>query len=147
MVDDVYMWIRAWHIIAVIAWLAGLLYLPRLFVYHSVAKKNSTESNTFQVMERRLLIFIMHPAMLMSLILGAILLGESNIVDWEKDIWIYCKLFFVGILVVIHIFLARCRREFELGQNKLSPKFFKIINEIPTISLIAIIIFVVLKPF
>ena len=147
MVDDFYMWIRAWHIIAVIAWLAGLLYLPRLFVYHSRAESNSTVSETFVIMERRLLVFIMHPAMLASLILGGILLAEPGVVDWEEDVWIYCKLFFVGLLIIIHIFLAHCRKKFELGENKLSPKFYKIVNEVPTISLIAIIIFVVLKPF
>ncbi len=147
MVDDFYMWIRAWHIIAVVAWFAGLLYLPRLFVYHSIAEKNSKESDTFQIMERRLLIFIMNPAMLVSLILGGILLMESGVVDWKEDMWIYCKLFFVGVLILVHMFLIRWRKNFELGENKLSPKFFKIVNEVPTVSLIAIIIFVVLKPF
>ena len=147
MVDDFYMWIRAWHIIAVVAWFAGLLYLPRLFVYHSEAEKNSKESSTFKIMERRLLVFIMHPAMLLSLILGGILLTEPGVVDWEEDVWIYCKLFFVGILIVVHVLLTRWKRKFEMGKNVLSPRFFKIVNEVPTISLIAIVIFVVLKPF
>ena len=147
MADDIYVWIKAFHIIAVVAWMAGLLYLPRLFVYHCAAEHGSVQAQTFITMERRLLRAIMNLAMLVSLVLGAILLAQPGMVDWAGDIWIYLKLAFVAVLVVMHGLLARWRKAFEAGENRRDARFFRRINEVPTLALIAIVIFVVVKPF
>mgnify|MGYP003952371659 CR=1 FL=1 len=147
MADDFYTWIKAFHIIAVVAWMAGMLYLPRLFVYHCAAEHGSQQAETFIIMERRLLRGIINPAMVISLILGAILLTQPGMVDWAGDIWIYLKLAFVFVLVTLHGFLARWRKAFEAGENRHDARFFRRINEVPTLALIAIVIFVVVKPF
>ena len=107
MADDIYVWLKALHIISVVAWMAGLLYLPRLFVYHCAAEPGSQEAKTFEVMERRLLRAIMTPAMILSLGFGGALLSQPGVVDWSGDIWIYLKLGFTGLLVVLHVSSAR----------------------------------------
>ena len=147
MADDIYSWVRALHIIAVVAWMAGQLYLPRLFVYHCGVPHSSPQADIFTVMERRLLRVIMNPAMVLSLVSGAILLAAPGAVDWSGDIWIYLKLAFVALLVVMHGLMARWRRAFEAGENRHGARFFRRINEVPTLTLIAIVIFVVVKPF
>jgi putative membrane protein len=147
MADDIFVWIKAFHIIAVVAWMAGMLYLPRLFIYHCAAETGSPQAETFIVMERRLLRAIINPAMIVSLVLGAILLSEPGMIDWAGDIWIYLKLAFVAVLVILHGFLARWRKAFEAGENRHDTRFFRRINEVPTVALIAIVIFVVVKPF
>jgi putative membrane protein len=147
MAGDFYVWIKALHIIAVVAWMAGLLYLPRLYVYHCGVAVDSPQAETFKIMERRLLRAIMHPAMLVSLVLGAVLLAAPGAVDWADDIWVYAKLAFVALLVVLHALLARWRRAFEAGENRHDARFFRRVNELPTVALIAIVIFVVVKPF
>ena len=147
MADDFYVWIKAFHIITVVAWMAGMLYLPRLFVYHCGVDPASPQAHTFIIMERRLLRAIINPAMIVSLVLGAILLTEAGVVDWVSDIWIYLKLAFVFVLVTVHGFLARWRKAFEVGENRHDARFFKRVNEVPTLALIAIVIFVVVKPF
>ena len=147
MAGDLFVWLKALHIIAVVAWMAGLLYLPRLFVYHCDAEPGSKQAQTFEIMERRLLRYIMNPAMILSLALGGALLSESGRVDWSSDIWIYLKLAFVTLLFILHHFLARWRRDFAAGRNRHNARFYKRINEVPTLALIAIVIFVVVKPF
>jgi len=147
MAGDIYIWLKALHIISVVAWLAGLLYLPRLFVYHCAAEPGSQQAKTFEIMERRLLRGIMNPAMILSLAFGGALLSQSDVVDWSGDIWIYLKLVFVALLVVLHHFLARWRIAFAAGNNRFDARFYKRVNEVPTLALIAIVIFVVVKPF
>jgi len=147
MADDIYSWLKALHIIAVVAWMAGLLYLPRLFIYHCDAPAGTAQDETFRVMERRLLRAIMNPAMVLSLVFGVILLSEPGRIDWAGDIWIYLKLAFVALLLVMHGLMARWRRAFEAGENRHDMRFFRRINEVPTLALIAIVIFVVVKPF
>ncbi len=147
MAGDIYIWLKALHIIAVVAWMAGLLYLPRLFVYHCAAEPGSQQAKTFEIMERRLLRAIMNPAMILSLAFGGVLLSQPDVVDWSGDIWIYLKLVFVALLVVLHHFLARWRIAFAVGNNRFDARFYKRVNEVPTLALIAIVIFVVVKPF
>ena len=147
MVDDIYSWFKVIHVIAFIAWMAGLLYLPRLFVYHSSVADDSAESKLFLVMERRLMRAIMHPAMIVTLITGGLLLSESQRIDWESDIWIYLKLICVLALVVAHFFMLRCYYAFVRRKNAYKTRFFRIFNEVPTILMIAIVILVVVKPF
>ena len=147
MADDIFVWIKAFHIVAVVAWMAGTLYLPRLFIYHCAAETGSPQAETFIVMERRLLRAIINPAMIVSLVLGAILLSEPGMIDWAGDIWIYLKLAFVAVLVILHGFLARWRKAFEAGENRHDARFFRWINEVPTVAMIAIVIFAVVKPF
>ena len=145
---NTYLLFKSIHLIAVISWMAGLLYLPRIFVYHSEAvRDNKSEDlmSTFKVMERRLFIYIMNPAMIVSWIFGILLIyaiGMGNL----SFLWVQLKLFFVLILSIYHFFLLQCLRKFEANNNIHSPKFYRIINEIPTVLLIAIILIVVFKP-
>ena len=136
------------HLIAVIAWVAGLLYLPRILVYHSEAVANNKSEelvSTFKVMERRLFIYIMNPAMITSWILGVLLIQTIGI-DNFGSLWLQLKLLFVVILTIYHFFLFQCLRKFAENNNSFSPKFYRIINEIPTVLLIGIILIVVFKP-
>ena len=147
MAGDIYVWLKALHFIAVVAWMAGLLYLPRLFVYHCAAEPGSKQAETFEIMERRLLRAIMNPAMGLSLVFGGALLSQSGVVDWAGDIWIYVKLAFVVLLLVLHHLMARWRRDLAAGKNRHDVRFYKRMNEVPTLALIVIVIFVVVKPF
>lgn len=142
--SDLYLWIKALHIVAVIAWMAGILYLPRLFVYHCAAAPGSDQSETFKVMERRLLRAIMNPAMVIVWITGPILvyLGEF----WGEP-WFWAKFAFVCIITALHHAFGRHRKAFEAGRNTRSERYYRIVNEVPTVSMIAIVIFVVIKPF
>ena len=139
-------YIKAFHIIAVIAWMAGLLYLPRLFVYHASAKPGSEQSETFKVMERRLLRAITTPAMLAAWIFGLIL-AFSPLIDWSRDIWFHVKLALVLVLSAFHGLLAKWTKDFTLDRNTRSPRFYRIVNEVPTLLMIAIVILVVVRPF
>ncbi|HEY3917471.1 MAG TPA: protoporphyrinogen oxidase HemJ [Stellaceae bacterium] len=141
-----YPWIKALHIISVVAWMAGLLYLPRLFVYHASTTPGSEASATFKVMERRLLRGIMHPAMIATLIFGALLAGMPGVVDWHAG-WIYAKLALVVALLAMHYACMRWQRDFAADRNRRGARFYRIINEVPTLILIAIVILVVVKPF
>jgi protoporphyrinogen IX oxidase len=141
-----YPWVKSAHILAVIAWMAGLLYLPRLFVYHAMAMAGSDQSETFKVMERRLLRGIMNPAMLAALGFGLLLAGIPGLVDWHRG-WIWAKLALVAGLVAYHGALGYWRRAFAEDRNRHSPRFFRIVNELPTLVLIAIVVLVVVKPF
>lgn len=139
-----YLWLKALHIIAVIAWMAGMLYLPRLFVYHAMAKPQSEVSETLKRMERRLFNFIMMPAMLITWIVGIFLLLEGQ---WLGAGWFHAKFVAVLAMTVLHGLFARWVNEFQADRNKHSDKFYRIINEIPTALLIVIVILVVVKPF
>jgi protoporphyrinogen IX oxidase len=141
-----YPWTKSAHIVAVVAWMAGLLYLPRLFVYHAMAPADSDRSQTFMIMERRLLRGIMTPAMLATLAFGLVLAATPGIVDWHRG-WIWAKLGLVAILLVYHALLARWLQDFAAGRNRHSPRFFRIVNELPTVVLIGIVVLVVVKPF
>ena len=129
-----------------VAWMAGLLYLPRLYVYHSMAPVESDLSETFKVMERRLLRGIMTPAMLATWGFGLFLAGIPGVVDWRMG-WIWAKVALVGALTLFHFALARWRDKFSTDQNCHSTRFFRLVNELPTLALIAIVILVVVKPF
>jgi protoporphyrinogen IX oxidase len=139
-------YIKAFHIIAIIAWMAGLLYLPRLFVYHATSKVGSEQSETFKVMERRLLRYITTPAMLASWLLGLIL-AFSGQIDWSRDGWFYAKLILVLALSAYSGLLAAWTKEFALDRNTRSARFYRIANEIPTVLMILIVILVVVRPF
>ena len=141
-----YPWLKALHIIAVIAWMAGLLYLPRLFVYHAEAPAGSNRAATFEIMERRLMRGIMMPALFMTYLFGIALLATPGIVDWRQG-WIWAKLALVLLLTVFHGFLERWRRDFAAGRNAYRARFYRIVNELPTLAMIAIVILVVVKPF
>ena len=145
---NTYLLFKSIHLIAVISWLAGLLYLPRIFVYHSGAVKNNKSEDlifTFKIMERRLFVYIMNPAMIVSWIFGILLIHTIG-VDNLSSIWLQLKLLFVVILTIYHFFLFRCLRKFDENKNLFTSRFYRIINEIPTVLLIGIVLVVVLKP-
>lgn len=142
--EDAYLWIKSGHIISIIAWMAGLLYLPRLFIYHCGTSPGSEASEIFKVMERRLLWAIMNPAMVSSLLFGGLLLVDSS-TDWSAA-WLQVKLLCVAGLVAIHMMMGRWRVAFEADSNTKSGNFFRIANEVPTILMIIIVLVVVLKP-
>jgi putative membrane protein len=139
-----YLWLKAFHVIAVIAWMAGMLYLPRLFVYHCEAEIGSKQSETFKVMERRLLRAIMNPAMAATWVLGLWLAWEGG---FFRSGWLQGKLLLVLILSGMHGLLSRCVREFAEDRNVHSQKFYRIVNEVPAVLMIGIVILVVVKPF
>jgi len=143
---SLYLWIKAFHIIAVISWMAGLLYLPRLFVYHSAVDAYSDQSETFKTMERRLLRVIMNPAMVISLVLGLILIANSY-PEITFDGWFHIKMLGVIGLIVVHMKLAKIRKNFELNINKHSHKYFRYLNEIPTVLMVIVVIMVIVRPF
>jgi protoporphyrinogen IX oxidase len=139
-----YEWLKAFHVIAIIAWMAGMLYLPRLFVYHCEAEPGSRQSETFKVMERRLLKAIINPAMIVSWGLGLWLAWTGG---WYASYWLQAKVVLALALSALHGFFVRWVRDFAADQNRHSQKFYRIINEVPTILMIAIVILVVVKPF
>jgi putative membrane protein len=140
----IYLWIKAFHVIAVISWMAGMLYLPRLFVYHCAAEPGSRQSETFKVMERRLLKAIINPAMVVTWVLGLWLAWQGG---WFASGWLHAKIALVILMSAVHGFLALCVREFGADQNRRSSKFYRFLNEVPTVLLIVIVILVVVKPF
>ena len=145
---NTYLLFKSIHLIAVISWMAGLLYLPRIFVYHSDAVKNNKSEDlisTFKVMEKRLFIYIMNPAMLASWIFGVLLIhtiGIENVIF----LWLQLKFLFVVILTIYHLFLFQCLRKFAENNNSFTSRFYRIINEIPTVLLIGIVLVIVFKP-
>lgn len=147
---DLYEWVKVIHIVAVISWMAGMLYLPRLFVYHSQAEIGSDKSETFKIMERKLLKLIINPAMIVAWICGLamaywiVMRTES----WaDVPIWLYCKLAAVFLLSGIHGNFSKWQREFEADKNTRSEKFYRIVNEIPAVLMVIIVILVIIKPF
>jgi putative membrane protein len=139
-------YIKAFHVIAIIAWMAGLLYLPRLFVYHALSKVGSEQSETFKVMERRLLRFITTPAMAASWLFGLIL-AFSGAIDWSRDGWFHLKLILVLALSAYHGLLVVWTKDFAMDRNTRSARFYRIANEIPTVLMILIVILVVVRHF
>ena len=144
MYEWIYLWIKALHVIAVIAWMAGMLYLPRLFVYHCVAEVGSKQSETFKIMERRLLKAIINPAMIVTWLAGLYLAWSGG---WFAAGWFHGKLLLVLLMSGVHGFFVRWVKDFAADRNTKSQKFYRIINEIPTVLMIGIVILVIVKPF
>ena len=142
--SGLYLWLKAFHIMAVIAWMAGMLYLPRLFVYHCEAEPGSKQSETFKVMERRLLRAIINPAMVATWVLGLWLAWDGG---FFRSGWLHGKLLLVLILSGIHGVLTTCVREFAEDRNVRSQKFYRILNEVPAVLMVGIVILVAVKPF
>ena len=139
-----YEWFKAAHIISVIAWMAGMLYLPRLMVYHCDAEKGSRQSETFKVMEYRLLHYITSPAMVLVWIFG---LYMAIAAPWYDELWLQLKFALVVVMSGLHGFLAARVRDFAMDRNRYSQKFYRIINEVPAVLIVLIVILVVIKPF
>jgi len=139
-----YDWLKAFHVIAVIAWMAGMLYLPRLFVYHCSAPVGSAQSETFKTMERRLLRAIINPAMIATWVFGLSLVWVGG---WAYATWFQVKFALVIVMSGVHGMLSRYVRDFAADRNRHSERFYRIINEVPTILMIAIVLLVVIKPF
>ena len=140
-----YLLLKSLHLIAVISWMAGLLYLPRIFVYHVENLKVQNISSIFKTMERKLYFYIMMPAMILTWILGLILISNLGF-EVFSTLWIKLKLLLVILLTLYHFYLAKLLNDFKLDQNIKSSKFFRVINEVPTIMLILIVFVVVFKP-
>jgi putative membrane protein len=143
---DFYNFVKALHVIAVIAWMAGMLYLPRLYVYHVGATRGSELSETLKIMENRLLRFIINPAMIATWILGLILIFAFDVIDLRTSPWLHVKLTAVVLLSVVHGLLAKWRKDFAADRNTRSARFYRLINEVPTVLLIVIVFMVVMKP-
>jgi putative membrane protein len=139
-----YLWLKALHVVAIIAWMAGLLYLPRLFVYHCAAEAGSVQSETFKVMERRLLKAIMNPAMIAAWVLGLALVWQGG---WLTSGWLHAKLALVLGLSAVHGMLAKQVKIFAADRNARPARYFRILNEVPTLLMIGIVILVIVKPF
>ena len=140
-----YLLFKSLHLIVVISWMAGLLYLPRIFVYHVENSEKKETTEVFEVMEKRLYFYIMRPAMILSWLFGIILIYISG-VDVFSQLWIHIKLGLVVLLTIYHEYLGICLKSLKLNNNTKSSKFFRIINEVPTILLIFIIFIVIFKP-
>jgi putative membrane protein len=141
---NAYLWVKAVHVIAIISWMAGLLYLPRLFIYHCDAPKGSTQSETFKVMERRLLTIIMTPAMIVSWVLGLWLAWQAG---WFTSGWFHVKLLLVVAMSGVHGYFAKSVRLFAADANTVTARQWRMWNEAPTLLMIAIVILVIVKPF
>ena len=140
-----YLLFKSLHLISVISWMAGLLYLPRLFVYHAETQKNEGQKETFKLMEKRLFLYIMNPAMILSWLFGVLLIYSIG-VETFVHLWLQLKLAMVILLTFYHFFLFHCLKNFTQNNSKYSPKFYRIINEVPTILLMGIIFIVIFKP-
>ncbi|WP_339047684.1 protoporphyrinogen oxidase HemJ [Candidatus Mesenet endosymbiont of Phosphuga atrata] len=139
-----YHWIEAFHIISVIMWMAGMLYLPRLYVYHTEVKPGSESDNMLKVMERRLLRYIINPAMISTFLLGIMLISIKKV---YFETWFHIKAFAIIIMSIIHMLFAKHRKDFERNINKKSHIYFRVLNEIVTVLIIIIVIMVVVRPF
>jgi len=139
-------YVKAFHVIAIIAWMAGLLYLPRLFVYHAASVKGSLPAETFKVVELRLLRFLTTPAMVASWILGLIL-AFSGVIDWKADGWFHAKLALVILLSAFHGACAKWTKDFAADRNTHDTRFYRIMNEVPTLLMMGIVILVIVRPF
>ena len=145
MAGSLYLWIKALHVIAVIAWMAGQLYLPRLFVYHAASPIGSPQSDTFKVMEAKLMRIIMNPAMIVTWVCGLTMIAMNPALLTQG--WLMVKLVLVLLLSAMHGIMSRWRRDFAADRNTRSQKFYRMINEVPTLALIVIVIMVIVRPF
>lgn len=141
-----YLWAKAFHVICMVAWMAGMFYLPRLYVYHCEARPGSAESERFKLMERRLLKQIINPAMIATFAFGIILVLTPGVIDWSAGWW-HVKLASVIMLSAVHGYLARWRKDFLHDRNHRSQRFYRLVNEIPTMLLVVIVIMVIVRPF
>lgn len=141
-----YLWTKSFHVISMVAWMAGLFYLPRLYVYHCDMAPGSAEDERFQGMERRLLRGIMNPAAISTLLFGTLLVLTPGAMDWSAGWW-HVKLVCVALLFGFHGACARWRRDFERGRNTHTHRFYRIANEAPTLLLLVIVVMVIVKPF
>jgi putative membrane protein len=142
--DDLYLWVKALHLIAVISWMAGLLYMPRLFIYHADAEPGSVQSETFKVMEQRLLRVIMNPAMMLTWVFGLYLAWS---VYGFHGTWLHLKIALVVLLTAVHVFFSRSVKSFARDENRRSAGSWRFMNEVPTILMIGIVVLAVVKPF
>ncbi len=140
-----YLLFKSLHLISVISWMAGLLYLPRIFVYHAENKDDSRTSEIFKVMEKKLYFYIMTPAMILSWLFGLLLIHSIGLQQLSQN-WMVLKIVFVLLLTVYHLYLGKTLNQFKIDQNKRSHKFYRLINEIPTLLLILIVFVVIFKP-
>ncbi len=139
------LYLKAFHLIAMVAWMAGMFYLPRLYVYHCEIAAGTPEDTRFQTMERRLLRAIMNPAMLATILLGVAMIVENP--AYLQQGWLHAKLGLVVLMLGVHGYLAKCRKDFAAGRNRRPARFYRILNEAPTVLLIAIVILAVVQPF
>ena len=146
LLSDAYPWVKSLHVISVIAWMSGMLYLPRIYVYHAAAEVGSAQSDTFKVMERRLLRAIINPAMIAAWLFGLMLLVTPGVVHWGGG-WIYVKLVAVVAMSAFHGLLARWRKDFERDANQRAAGFYRAVNEVPTVLMVVIVVMVVAQPF
>lgn len=140
-----YLWIKTIHVIAVMSWMAGMLYLPRLFVYHVEQGQTSRMADVFKIMERRLMRLIINPAMILTWVFGIALIIANP--DFMHQGWLHTKLTLVLALTGVHGMFSKYRRQLAAGTCTKSAKFFRIINEVPTVIMIAVVILVIVKPF
>ncbi len=145
--QDSYRYLVAFHLIFAFAWMAGLFYLPRLYVYHAEVGPGTPQSETFKVMERRLLKAIMNPALIATWLIGLVMAFGAGGVNMATDGWFHAKLTLLLAMSAFHGFLGKWRKDFEADRNTRSPKFYRIVNEIPTVLLIGIVILAVVRPF
>ena len=143
---DAYLWIKGLHVISVIAWMAGLLYLPRLYVYHVDAEPGSDKSETFKIMERRLMRGILNPSMMASVIFGLIMVYDSSPAIWQAG-WFHAKLTAVIAMLVMHVFCGKWRRAFAEDRNTHSGRFYRFMNEVPAVLMVVIVLMVIVQPF
>jgi putative membrane protein len=142
---DLYPYVKAFHVISVISWMAGMLYLPRLFVYHVNAAPGSEMSETFKLMERRLFKAIINPAMIATWLFGLILVYYA--IDFSRDFWFHAKLLLVILLSGFHGALSKWRKDFEADRNTRSERFYRIANEVPTVIMVLVVLLVIVRPF
>ncbi|MDX2113941.1 MAG: protoporphyrinogen oxidase HemJ [Alphaproteobacteria bacterium] len=147
MLDSLYLWVKAFHIIAVLSWMAGMLYLPRLFVYHSQVAVGSEASELFKVMERKLLRFIINPAMIVAWIFGVWLIVITKAGAPGMGYWMHAKIALLIGMQIAHAMMSRYRKAFFRDERPKSETYFRWFNEVPTILMIGIVLLVVLKPF
>ncbi len=145
--SGLYPYFKAFHLIAAFAWMAGMFYLPRLYVYHAEAGIGTPQAETFKIMERRLLKVIMNPAMIVTVLLGLWIAFGTGYIDWKTAGWLHAKIVLVAMMVTLHMLLAKWRKDFAADLIPHSSRFFRMINEAPTVLLIGIVILVVVKPF
>jgi protoporphyrinogen IX oxidase len=141
-----YLWFKALHVVSMVAWMAGMLYLPRLYVYHCEAPRGSAESERFKVMERRLLRGIINPAMASTFLFGILLVLTPGVIDWHAGWW-HVKLLGIVLMVGLHGMFSRWRRDFLNDRNTKPARFYRIVNEVPAVLLLIIVVMVIVRPF